>query len=74
MTKSSTNKSKRRDTVPRLLLLVALLLTSGTLLVGQATVQGTVLDSRTRAPLPFVNVLLEGTTNGATTDLDVSSS
>ncbi|MBP7155810.1 MAG: TonB-dependent receptor [Flavobacteriales bacterium] len=70
MTKSSTNKSKRRDTVPRLLLLVALLLTSGTLLVGQATVQGTVLDSRTRAPLPFVNVLLEGTTNGATTDLE----
>jgi hypothetical protein len=40
------------------------------LLAGQATVQGTVKDARTREALPFVNVLLEGTTIGGTTDLD----
>ncbi|MFN9325658.1 MAG: carboxypeptidase-like regulatory domain-containing protein, partial [Flavobacteriales bacterium] len=37
---------------------------------GQGQVTGTVTDSRTRAPLPFVNVLLEGTTVGATTGED----
>lgn len=40
------------------------------LLIGQATVKGTVKDARTREVLPFVNVLLEGTTLGATTDLE----
>lgn len=37
---------------------------------GQATIQGTVKDARTREALPFVNVLLEGTTTGSTTDLE----
>lgn len=40
------------------------------LLMAQATVQGTVTDGRTRELLPFVNVLLEGTTKGATTDIE----
>lgn len=40
------------------------------LLHGQATIQGTVKDARTREALPFVNVILEGTTIGATTDLE----
>jgi hypothetical protein len=37
---------------------------------AQALVKGTVTDARSRAPLPFVNVLLEGTTQGATTDIE----
>lgn len=37
---------------------------------SQAVVKGLVSDARTRAALPFVNVLLDGTTQGATTDID----
>lgn len=37
---------------------------------SQATVKGVVRDGRSREPLPFVNVLLEGTTQGATTDIN----
>ncbi|MCU0319588.1 MAG: carboxypeptidase-like regulatory domain-containing protein [Flavobacteriales bacterium] len=39
-------------------------------LAAQAVVKGTVSDARTREPLPFVNVLLDGTTTGATTDIE----
>lgn len=39
-------------------------------LLAQGVVQGTVRDARTREVLPFVNVLLEGTTMGATTDME----
>ncbi len=41
---------------------------------SQATVKGIVRDGRSREPLPFVNVLLEGTTQGATTDINGSFS
>ncbi|MFN6114550.1 MAG: TonB-dependent receptor [Flavobacteriales bacterium] len=51
-----------------LIRLLALMLPA--LAFGQGQVTGTVTDSRTRAPLPFVNVLLEGTTVGATTGED----
>lgn len=37
---------------------------------SQATVKGIVRDGRSREPLPFVNVLLDGTTQGATTDMN----
>jgi hypothetical protein len=47
-----------------------LLMALPALLLAQATVQGTVKDGRTRELLPFVNVLLEGTTKGATTDIE----
>jgi hypothetical protein len=33
-------------------------------------VKGIVRDGRSREPLPFVNVLLDGTTQGATTDMN----
>lgn len=39
-------------------------------LKAQGTIQGIVRDARTREPLPFVNVALEGTTVGGTTDLE----
>jgi len=40
-----------------------------TLVLGQGgTVNGMVRDARSRAPMPFVNVLIEGTTLGAVTD------
>lgn len=37
---------------------------------AQAQINGRVTDARTREPLPFVNVALEGTTQGATTDIE----
>ena len=37
---------------------------------AQAQMNGRVTDARTREPLPFVNVALEGTTQGATTDIE----
>ena len=52
----------------RLFCIASLVLPS--VLYGQASIQGTVKDARTREALPFVNVLLEGTTTGATTDLE----
>jgi hypothetical protein len=48
----------------------SILMALPTLLLAQATVQGIVQDGRTREALPFVNILLEGTTKGATTDIE----
>jgi len=45
-----------------------LLCLGGADLVGQAVVSGKIIDARTRTALPFVNVLLEGTQQGATTN------
>jgi hypothetical protein len=38
--------------------------------VAQVTVEGTVTDAETDAPLPGVNVVQVGTERGATTDVD----
>ena len=50
-----------------LLLLVFLL---PTLLFAQTMVSGTVTDQASGFPLPGVNVIVKGTTNGASTDID----
>jgi len=47
---------------------VTLLCTAFTM--AQSTVTGTVLDSETSTPLPGVNIIEEGTTNGVSTDFD----
>ncbi len=39
-------------------------------MLAQSTLTGTVSDSATGEPLPGVNVLVEGTTNGTATDMD----
>ncbi len=49
-----------------LLLLLMLPLTA----LAQSTVKGTVRDNATGDPLPGVNVIVEGTTNGTATDMD----
>ena len=36
----------------------------------EGVLEGSVIDARAREPIPFVNILLEGTTIGATTDID----
>lgn len=54
----------------RLLLTGLLVVLAVITLQAQAVVKGTVSDARTREPLPFVNVVLEGTTLGATTDIE----
>ncbi len=38
--------------------------------IAQSTVSGTVVDATGQMPIPGVNVLVEGTTNGTTTDFD----
>ncbi|OYQ32217.1 SusC/RagA family TonB-linked outer membrane protein [Flavobacterium cyanobacteriorum] len=38
--------------------------------LAQGTVKGTVRDNATGEPLPGVNVIIEGTTNGTSTDMD----
>ncbi|MDA0178150.1 TonB-dependent receptor [Mesoflavibacter profundi] len=47
---------------------VALMFTAFTM--AQSTVTGTVLDSETKTPLPGVNIVEVGTTNGTSTDFD----
>lgn len=37
---------------------------------SQGTITGTVIDGETGSPLPGANVVVKGTTNGATTDFD----
>jgi len=41
-----------------------------TILMAQSTISGTIIDSETSEPLPGVNVVEEGTTNGVSTDFD----
>lgn len=49
-----------------LFLLLSLPITS----IAQSTVSGTVVDATGQMPIPGVNVLVEGTSNGTTTDFD----
>ena len=51
-------------------LLFALLSLVPTILFGQSTVTGVVLDSLTQEPLPMATVYVNGTTLGTTTDSD----
>ena len=50
------------------LTLVFLLLTA--FMQAQGTIRGTVVDGENGTPLPGVNVVVEGTTNGVSTDFD----
>ena len=51
-------------------LLFALLSLIPAVLYGQNTITGYVVDSKTREPLPFATVYINGTTKGTTTDND----
>ena len=53
----------------RVLLIVAFFVL-GSEVAAQSVLSGQVIDARSRAVLPFANVLLEGTQKGATTDGD----
>lgn len=53
-----------------LLSLTGLMLTITTMSLAQGTVQGTVIEARTGDPMPGVNVVIKGTTTGASTDID----
>lgn len=55
-------------TLQKKLLLLLLILPFG--LLAQNTLKGVVLDGSLKQPLPGVNVLVVGTTNGTTTDFD----
>lgn len=54
----------------RLSPLLALFHLSATVLMGQLTLSGTVIDSSDQSPIPFATVYFDGTTNGQTTDED----
>ena len=51
-------------------LLLAIALVFSTAAMAQSTVTGTITDSETSTPLPGVNVIEKGTTNGVSTDFD----
>jgi len=51
-------------------LFAAVMMLFTTVAFAQATVTGKVVDGETSSPLPGANVLVKGTTNGATTDFD----
>lgn len=53
-----------------LILLSGFLPIEGVELLAQQTVEGRVTDGRTGEPLPGVNIALQGTTSGTSTDLD----
>ncbi len=52
------------------LLLIVLVLYSGYAYAQQGTIRGRVYDESTNEGLPFVNLIIEGTTIGSTTDFD----
>jgi hypothetical protein len=54
----------------RVLLFVLAVLSLGNLSGQQGVIKGKVVDAVNNEPLPFANVIIRGTTNGATTDLD----
>ena len=54
----------------KLLCMLALLLPASAALAQSGKIAGTVTDQATGDPLPGVNVVIEGTTQGATTDVD----
>ena len=51
-------------------LLVAVLMIFSTVAFAQTTITGKVIDAELRSPLPGANILVKGTTNGVTTDMD----
>ena len=40
------------------------------LLLAQTSIRGTVTDAETNEPIPGVNILIQGTTEGTNTDFD----
>lgn len=54
----------------KLLYTIILIMTSSLLFAQNGIIKGTVVDASTNEPLPFVNVVVFGTTLGSVTDLD----
>jgi len=50
--------------------LMFLLLVFPSLLMAQETLSGKVIDESTGEPVPFVNVIQKGTSNGTTSDFN----
>lgn len=50
--------------------LICCFLTYTGILYAQNSVRGSVVDSETGTPLPGVNVIIQGTTTGVSTDFD----
>ncbi|MCF6294387.1 MAG: TonB-dependent receptor [Flavobacteriaceae bacterium] len=51
-------------------LLMAIAMVFSTAAIAQSTVTGTIIDSETSTPLPGVNIIEKGTTNGVSADFD----
>lgn len=54
----------------KLVFLLLLFLVSGSLYAQQTTIHGTVIDGKTRDPLPGATVAIKGTARGTVTDID----
>jgi outer membrane receptor protein involved in Fe transport len=59
-----------RMTTLRLLLILSVTAIAGTASAQSGKIAGRVIDAASGEPLPGVNVIIEGTTRGSTTDLD----
>ncbi len=59
-----------RRKIIRQLLLLAMILFSHAVMAQQGTIRGRVFDEETNEGLPFVNLVIDGTNIGSTTDLD----
>ena len=55
---------------PGLMMLLLAALLSGSSLMAQKTIRGTVMDGTTGQPLPAVSVVVQGTTTGTATGVD----
>ena len=53
-----------------LILFIAFMLVSYSAIAQNGTLQGRVLDKTTNEPLPFANIVIDGTTIGAVSDID----
>lgn len=61
---------KMKTNAWRIMLILALLFSTGNILLAQQTVSGTVADAETGEAIPGVSVYVKGTTTGTITDID----
>ncbi|WP_026473567.1 SusC/RagA family TonB-linked outer membrane protein [Alkaliflexus imshenetskii] len=68
--KSVDSKMKSALNFKSFFTLLLLLMGTNTLMAQSVTVRGTVTEAGSREPIPGVNVIIEGTTQGTITDID----
>ena len=68
--KLKTEKITKKTTYRLLLLTLIITMLSGSVFAQLTKIMGTVSDSATGEPMPFVNIVFKGTNTGITSDFD----